>query len=92
MLIFEIQDGSRLSGVRTTAWALLKLRLTADTYPTRVVHSLLDMSLELRAGDSVWTWGPGFEEMEGIEGMGENAKEFKSRVLIRLLVLPLAGL
>lgn len=78
--------------MRTTAWALLKLRLTADTYPTRVVHSLLDMSLELRAGDSIWTWGPGFEEMEGIEGMGENAKEFKSRVLIRLLVLPLAGL
>ena len=28
--------------------------------------------------------------MEGIEGMEENAKEFKSR--IRLLVLPLAGL
>ena len=69
----------------------VETEVTADTYPTRVVHSLLDMSLELRAGDSVWTWGPGFEEMEGIEGMGGNAKELKSRVLIRLLVLPLAG-
>ena len=40
----------------------------------------------------MWSWGPGFEETEDIEGMGKNAKEFKSRGLIRLLVLPLAGL
>lgn len=44
------------------------------------------------AGDRVWSWGLGFEEMEGVRGKGENAKESKSRGLIRLLVLPLAGL